>query len=193
MAHELGGDVAAGRPSRVRAGQRQDHDRGWPVPGLDREQPVWMSHGDSITRLPDGFESTAQTESTPFAGLQAPEPATCTASSSTRRWSTRRAARTCCATSSTGIAGARAVVDGGQLHRDDRRRHPRAGRRPCRADRIGRQGHLRAVGRRRLGGRGRARPSRGRRSTDLHLRRPRADAQEGVGAPARRRSSATSA
>ena len=28
-----------------------------------------MSHGDSITRLPDGFESTAHSDSTPFAGL----------------------------------------------------------------------------------------------------------------------------
>jgi GMP synthase (glutamine-hydrolysing) len=37
--------------------------------GLDRDQPVWMSHGDSITRLPDGFRSTAQSDSTPFAGL----------------------------------------------------------------------------------------------------------------------------
>jgi GMP synthase (glutamine-hydrolysing) len=32
-----------------------------------------MSHGDSITRLPEGFTSTAQTDSTPFAGLQAPD------------------------------------------------------------------------------------------------------------------------
>ena len=31
-----------------------------------------MSHGDSITRLPDGFRSTAQTDSSPFAGLAAP-------------------------------------------------------------------------------------------------------------------------
>jgi GMP synthase (glutamine-hydrolysing) len=31
-----------------------------------------MSHGDSITRLPEGFTSTAQTDSTAFAGLQAP-------------------------------------------------------------------------------------------------------------------------
>ena len=37
--------------------------------GIDREQPVWMSHGDSITRLPEGFHATAQTDSTPFAGL----------------------------------------------------------------------------------------------------------------------------
>ena len=40
--------------------------------GIDREQPVWMSHGDSITRLPEGFEPTAQTDSTPYAGLAAP-------------------------------------------------------------------------------------------------------------------------
>jgi GMP synthase (glutamine-hydrolysing) len=37
--------------------------------GLERDQPVWMSHGDSITRLPSGFSPTAQTGSTPFAGL----------------------------------------------------------------------------------------------------------------------------
>ena len=37
--------------------------------GLDRTQPVWMSHGDSITALPEGFIATAQTDSTPYAGL----------------------------------------------------------------------------------------------------------------------------
>jgi GMP synthase (glutamine-hydrolysing) len=41
--------------------------------GIDREQPVWMSHGDSITRLPEGFHATAQTDSTPYAGLAAPD------------------------------------------------------------------------------------------------------------------------
>jgi GMP synthase (glutamine-hydrolysing) len=40
--------------------------------GLDRDQPVWMSHGDSITRLPQGFQPTAQTDSSPFAGLADP-------------------------------------------------------------------------------------------------------------------------
>jgi GMP synthase (glutamine-hydrolysing) len=37
--------------------------------GIDRDQPVWMSHGDSITRLPEGFHSTAHSGSSPFAGL----------------------------------------------------------------------------------------------------------------------------
>ena len=40
---------------------------------LDREQPVWMSHGDSIARLPEGFHATAQSGSSPFAGLVDPE------------------------------------------------------------------------------------------------------------------------
>ncbi len=40
--------------------------------GIDREQPVWMSHGDSVTRLPEGFHATAQTDSTPYAGFTDP-------------------------------------------------------------------------------------------------------------------------
>jgi GMP synthase (glutamine-hydrolysing) len=40
--------------------------------GIDRHQPVWMSHGDSITRIPEGFKATAQTDSTPYAGLADP-------------------------------------------------------------------------------------------------------------------------
>jgi GMP synthase (glutamine-hydrolysing) len=40
--------------------------------GLDPEQSVWMSHGDSIERLPDGFSATARTASTPFAAVADP-------------------------------------------------------------------------------------------------------------------------
>ncbi len=73
MAHELGGDVL---PTSHReygpANVQLNSDNGL-FAGLEREQPVWMSHGDSITRLPEGFEATAQTDSTPFAGLQAPD------------------------------------------------------------------------------------------------------------------------
>jgi GMP synthase (glutamine-hydrolysing) len=73
MAHELGGDVlAAGKREYGPASVTLDTDDGL-FRGLEREQPVWMSHGDSITRLPEGFTSTAQTVSTPYAGLQAPE------------------------------------------------------------------------------------------------------------------------
>ena len=73
MAHELGGDVTpASRREYGPATVLITRDDGL-FGGIDREQPVWMSHGDSITRLPDGFYATAQTESTAFAGLAAPE------------------------------------------------------------------------------------------------------------------------
>ncbi len=69
MAYELGGDVIP-----------FDHREYGPAnvsittdeplfAGIEREQPVWMSHGDSISRLPEGFHATAQTDSTPYAGL----------------------------------------------------------------------------------------------------------------------------
>jgi GMP synthase (glutamine-hydrolysing) len=72
MARELGGDVlAAGKreygPASVTITQEDGLFR-----GLEREQPVWMSHGDSITRLPEGFQSTAQTDSSPLAGFADP-------------------------------------------------------------------------------------------------------------------------
>jgi GMP synthase (glutamine-hydrolysing) len=69
MARELGGDVMpADRREYGPATVTITADDGL-FDGLDRDQPVWMSHGDSITRLPEGFRPTAQTDSTPFAGL----------------------------------------------------------------------------------------------------------------------------
>ena len=41
--------------------------------GLESEQSVWMSHGDSIERLPAGFRATASTGSTPFAAAADPD------------------------------------------------------------------------------------------------------------------------
>ena len=72
MARELGGDVLpADRREYGPANVTITHDDGL-FGGVDREQPVWMSHGDSITRLPEGFRATAQTDSSPFAGLADP-------------------------------------------------------------------------------------------------------------------------
>jgi GMP synthase (glutamine-hydrolysing) len=72
MALELGGDVL---PTEKReygpATVAITSDDGL-FTGLERDQPVWMSHGDSITRLPEGFHATAQTGSTAYAGLVDP-------------------------------------------------------------------------------------------------------------------------
>ena len=69
MALELGGEVVASArreygPATVRVTANEGL-----FAGIGGEQPVWMSHGDSILRPPEGFVSTAQTDSTPFAGL----------------------------------------------------------------------------------------------------------------------------
>ncbi|MBI3751882.1 MAG: glutamine-hydrolyzing GMP synthase [Chloroflexi bacterium] len=73
MAHELGGEVALTSKREYGPATVTITTEDGLFDGISREQPVWMSHGDSITRLPDGFRSTAETGSTPFAGLEAPE------------------------------------------------------------------------------------------------------------------------
>jgi GMP synthase (glutamine-hydrolysing) len=73
MAHELGGDVVPTAKREYGPATVQLTAGDGLFAGLERDQPVWMSHGDSITRLPAGFASTAQTDSTPYAGLQAPD------------------------------------------------------------------------------------------------------------------------
>ncbi|MEZ0241550.1 MAG: glutamine-hydrolyzing GMP synthase [Chloroflexota bacterium] len=69
MALELGGDVLPTSKREYGPATVSITESDGLFVGIEREQPVWMSHGDSITRLPDGFRSTAQTDSTPFAGL----------------------------------------------------------------------------------------------------------------------------
>ncbi len=72
MALGLGGDVLpASRREYGPASVTITADDGL-FTAIEREQPVWMSHGDSITRLPEGFHATAQTDSTPYAGLADP-------------------------------------------------------------------------------------------------------------------------
>ncbi|HYI21895.1 MAG TPA: glutamine-hydrolyzing GMP synthase [Candidatus Limnocylindrales bacterium] len=73
MAHHLGGSVeAAGKreygPATVSITTEDGLFR-----GIEREQPVWMSHGDSILEPPTGFKALAETASTPYAGLADPD------------------------------------------------------------------------------------------------------------------------
>ncbi len=39
---------------------------------VGRDEPVWMSHGDRVAALPDGFEVVAQSRSCPFAAIEDP-------------------------------------------------------------------------------------------------------------------------
>ncbi len=72
MALEFGGDVMPASKREYGPANVQITREDGLFAGIDREQPVWMSHGDSITRIPEGFTATAQTDSTPYAGLAAP-------------------------------------------------------------------------------------------------------------------------
>jgi GMP synthase (glutamine-hydrolysing) len=72
MAHELGGDVVPATRREYGPASVTIISEDGLFRGIEREQPVWMSHGDSILRPPDGFVPTAQTDSTAFAGLADP-------------------------------------------------------------------------------------------------------------------------
>jgi GMP synthase (glutamine-hydrolysing) len=72
MAYELGGEVAPSDRREYGPASVQITSEDGLFRGIDREQPVWMSHGDSILRPPQGFVPTAQSDSTAFAGLYDP-------------------------------------------------------------------------------------------------------------------------
>jgi GMP synthase (glutamine-hydrolysing) len=72
MAHELGGEVVPSAKREYGPATVSLTDVDGLFAGIDREQPVWMSHGDSILRPPEGFRATAQTDATPYAALADP-------------------------------------------------------------------------------------------------------------------------
>jgi GMP synthase (glutamine-hydrolysing) len=72
MAHQLGGEVAPSTMREYGPASVQITTEDGLFRGLDRTQPVWMSHGDRIVRPPAGFMTTAETETSAFAGLADP-------------------------------------------------------------------------------------------------------------------------
>ena len=68
IAYQLGGQVARG--TRREYGHTILHisAEGCPLfAGLPSSLPVWMSHGDQVIELPQGFKTLAYTENSPFA------------------------------------------------------------------------------------------------------------------------------
>ncbi len=72
MARELGGDVVSVAKREYGPATITFADDVPLFAGLGREQPVWMSHGDSIVSPPPGFRATARTASTRFAAMGDP-------------------------------------------------------------------------------------------------------------------------
>ncbi len=74
MARALGGEVAA-TGQREYGGTAMSVERpgGVLLADLAAEEQVWMSHGDAVTRAPEGFRVTARTEQIPIAAMEDPE------------------------------------------------------------------------------------------------------------------------
>ncbi len=73
MAHMLGGEVrASGRREYGLAELVKSADHPLLADTPERQR-VWMSHGDSVERLPEGFEVIGRTETTRAAAIAAPE------------------------------------------------------------------------------------------------------------------------
>ena len=70
LAHQMGGEVAPG--ARREYGPAEVHLNTPVSPvfeGLPESFPAWMSHGDSITRMPAGFRALAHTDNSPLAAM----------------------------------------------------------------------------------------------------------------------------
>ncbi|NNM72359.1 glutamine-hydrolyzing GMP synthase [Enterovirga aerilata] len=70
MAAQLGGEVEGGHHAEFGRAEIEimaDSPLFRGVWHVGRKYPVWMSHGDRVTKLPDGFEPLAFSENAPFA------------------------------------------------------------------------------------------------------------------------------
>jgi GMP synthase (glutamine-hydrolysing) len=70
MAAQLGGEVEGGHHAefgRAEIEIRADSPLFRGLWHVGEKYPVWMSHGDRVTRLPDGFETLATSANAPFA------------------------------------------------------------------------------------------------------------------------------
>ncbi|PJJ73146.1 GMP synthase (glutamine-hydrolysing) [Diaminobutyricimonas aerilata] len=74
MAQQLGGEVAnTGLREYGSTDVTLSGDGGSLLSGQPEAQTVWMSHGDSVAKAPDGFDVLASTDSTPVAAFASDE------------------------------------------------------------------------------------------------------------------------
>ena len=70
MAKDLGGEVAATGDREYGGTQLHVSQPGTLLQDLPATDTVWMSHGDAVTRAPDGFRVTATTDRIPVAAME---------------------------------------------------------------------------------------------------------------------------
>jgi GMP synthase (glutamine-hydrolysing) len=69
MARDLGGDVRSSPQREYGLAELHVVQAESVFADTPREQPVWMSHGDLVGRMPDGFEVLAKTSTTEVAAM----------------------------------------------------------------------------------------------------------------------------
>lgn len=69
MAQQLGGKVEASEQREYGRTQLETEGDDLVFKGVGRPTQVWMSHGDSIQNIPEGFSITARTDSCPIAAI----------------------------------------------------------------------------------------------------------------------------
>jgi GMP synthase (glutamine-hydrolysing) len=73
MGHYLGGDVKAAGGREFGHAQLEVKNASRLLKSVASPSPVWMSHGDSIMRPPEGFSVTASTANTAVAAIEDPK------------------------------------------------------------------------------------------------------------------------
>ncbi len=68
IAHELGGKVVSGNVKEYGVAQIKSEKKGI-FEGIEKEFNVWMSHGDKVESLPQGFEKAGSTDDCEFAAI----------------------------------------------------------------------------------------------------------------------------
>ncbi|MCG0274932.1 MAG: glutamine-hydrolyzing GMP synthase [Thermosediminibacteraceae bacterium] len=69
MCHVLGGRVEPAKTAEYGRAELLVDEEGGLFNGLEKNLTVWMSHGDSILALPEGFKTLAHTKNTPHAAI----------------------------------------------------------------------------------------------------------------------------
>lgn len=70
MAHVLGGEVASSTKREYGFASLVVKDRKGLLAGIRRDSQVWMSHGDKVNRIPDGFVVTGWTSNSKAAVIE---------------------------------------------------------------------------------------------------------------------------
>jgi GMP synthase (glutamine-hydrolysing) len=72
FADMLGGKVERAAEREYGIAHLEHDDKTGLLTGIDAKAQVWMSHGDMITALPDGYHTIGKTENCPFAAIANP-------------------------------------------------------------------------------------------------------------------------